>query len=96
MIGTTPTYLTAEDYTVSAGRSLTNADVTNRSRVALIGQNALSNLFAVMGENPLGQTIKLGSASFVVVGVLASKGSSGITNQDDVGGLPLTPPSRTS
>ena len=89
VIGTTPTYLTAEDYQVAAGRSLTDADVTTRSRAALVGQTVVGNLFAT-GENPLGKTIKLGSASFVVAGVLASKGSSGITNQDDVVIAPYT------
>ena len=89
VIGTTPTYLTAEDYQVAAGRPLTDADVTTRSRAALVGQTVVSNLFAT-GENPLGKTIKLGSASFVVVGVLASKGTSGITNQDDVVIAPYT------
>jgi putative ABC transport system permease protein len=89
VIGTTPTYLSAEDYTVSAGQPLTTADVTNRRRVALIGQTVVSDLFAT-GENPLGKTIMLGSASFVVTGVLASKGTSGITNQDNVIIAPYT------
>jgi putative ABC transport system permease protein len=83
VIGTTPAYLTAEDYTVAAGSPITNADVTNRSRVVLIGQTVLSNLFST-GQNPLGQTIQLGSASFQIVGVLAQKGTSGTTNQDSV------------
>src|SRR5262249_26832685 len=41
-------------------------------------------------QNPLGQTIRLGSASFQIVGVLASKGTSGITNQDSVVIAPYT------
>ena len=49
----------------------------------------LSNLFTT-GENPLGQTIQLGSASFQIVGVLAEKGTSGITNQDSVVIAPYT------
>jgi putative ABC transport system permease protein len=51
--------------------------------VALVGQTVLSDLFST-GENPLGQTIRLGSASFQIVGVLAEKGTSGTTNQDAV------------
>ena len=39
------------------------ADVTNRRRVVLVGQTVVSNLFAT-GQNPLGQTIQIGSASF--------------------------------
>ena len=87
--GTTPNYLTAEDYTVSSGSPITQADVTSRKRVVLIGQTVLSNLFTT-GENPLGQTIRLGSASFRIIGVLAEKGSSGITNQDSVVIAPYT------
>jgi putative ABC transport system permease protein len=89
VIGTTPTYLTAEDYIVSAGSPITSADVTNRSRVVLVGQTVLSNLFSP-GQNPLGQTILIGSASFQIVGVLAQKGTSGTTNQDSVIIAPYT------
>jgi putative ABC transport system permease protein len=89
VIGTTPDYLTADDYTVAAGSPITAADVTNRRRVVLVGQTVVSNLFAV-GENPLGQTIQIGSASFQIVGVLAGKGTSGTTNQDSVVIAPYT------
>ena len=89
VVGSTPSYLTASDYRVSAGSPLTDAQVANRERVALLGPTVVSNLFAT-GENPLGQTIQLGSASFQVIGVLASKGSSGLANQDDVVIAPYT------
>ncbi len=89
VIGTSPAYLDAEDYTLSAGSPITSADVTNRARVALVGQTVLSNLFS-SGENPLGQTILIGSASFKIVGVLAEKGTSGTTNQDSVVIAPYT------
>ncbi len=89
VIGTTPAYLSAEDYTVAAGSPITSAEVSNRNRVVLIGQTVLSNLFS-SGQNPLGQTIQLGSASFEIVGVLAQKGTSGTTNQDSVIIAPYT------
>jgi putative ABC transport system permease protein len=89
VIGTSPAYLDAEDYTLSAGSPITSADVTNRERVALVGQTVLSNLFS-SGQNPLGQTILIGSASFKIVGVLAEKGTSGTTNQDSVVIAPYT------
>ena len=73
VIGTTPNYLAADDYTLAAGSPITQLDVTNRKRVVLIGQTVLSNLFS-SGQNPLGQTIQLGSASFEIIGVLAEKG----------------------
>ena len=89
VIGTTPNYLAADDYTIAAGSPITQLDVTNRKRVVLIGQTVLSNLFS-SGQNPLGQTIQLGSASFEIIGVLAEKGSSGTTNQDSVAIAPYT------
>ena len=87
--GSTPSYLTAEDYTVEAGTGITSADVTKRNRVIVIGQTVASDLFT-SGQNPLGQTIQLGSASFKIVGVLASKGSTGATDQDAVVIAPYT------
>jgi putative ABC transport system permease protein len=87
--GSTPSYLTAEDYTVEAGSSITTQDVLKRNRVVVIGQTVASDLFT-SSQNPLGQTIKLGSASFKIVGVLASKGSTGFTNQDAVVIAPYT------
>jgi putative ABC transport system permease protein len=87
--GSTPSYLTAEDYTVEAGSPITEQNVTNRDRVIDIGQTVASDLFTA-GQNPLGQTIQLGSASFKIIGVLASKGSTGFLDQDAVVIAPYT------
>jgi putative ABC transport system permease protein len=89
VIGTTPAYLTAEDYSVAAGSAISTSDVTNRRRVVLVGQTVVSNLFST-GQDPLGQTIQIGSASFEIVGVLGEKGTSGTTNQDSVVIAPYT------
>jgi putative ABC transport system permease protein len=86
--GSTPSYLTAEDYTVEAGSSITAQDVAAHNRVVVLGQTVVSDLFA--GANPIGQTIQLGSASFQVVGVLAAKGSTGFQDQDAVAIAPYT------
>ncbi len=87
--GSTPSYLTASDYTVASGRSITSTDVARHAQVVDIGSEVASNLFAV-GSNPIGQQIMLGSSNFLVVGVLASKGTSGITDQDAVAIAPYT------
>ena len=63
--------------------------MTNRDRVIDIGQTVASDLFTA-GQNPLGQTIQLGSASFKIIGVLASKGSTGFLDQDAVVIAPYT------
>jgi putative ABC transport system permease protein len=86
--GSSPTYLAASDYTVESGTGITSTDITNRERVAVVGQTVVSNLFA--NENPIGQTVQLGSSSFKVVGVLASKGSTAVTDSDNVVIAPYT------
>ena len=87
--GTTPSYLDATDYHVQAGRDFTEGDITNRNRVVVIGTSVVTNLFP-SGANPIGQRVQFGSASFTVVGVLASKGSNGLTDQDAVAIAPYT------
>lgn len=89
VVGSTPSYLTADDYTVAAGSPLTSAEVSGRVRDVLIGQTVLSALFS-SGVNPIGQSVQIGSATFTVIGVLASKGTSGVTNQDNVIIAPYT------
>jgi len=89
VIGSTPSYLTAEDYSVDAGSPITSQDVQAHARVVLLGQTVVDNLFST-GTNPIGQTVQLGSASFRVIGVLASKGSSGFTDSDAVAIAPYT------
>jgi putative ABC transport system permease protein len=87
-IGTTPSYLTAHSYKLQEGASFTSEDVTKHARVAVIGQTVLQELFA--GQSPVGQSIKINGSNYDVVGVLATKGTNGATNQDDVAMAPIT------
>jgi putative ABC transport system permease protein len=87
--GTTPAYLAAEDYTVQAGQTLTSSEVTGHAQVAIIGTTLESNLFTA-GANPIGANIYFGAARFQVIGVLATKGSSGITDPNNVAIVPYT------
>jgi putative ABC transport system permease protein len=87
-VGTTPSYLSAHNYKVESGSAFTTADVTKRRRVAVIGQTVVEELF--YGQEPVGKTIKANGVSYEIVGVLGSKGSNGVTNQDDVAMAPIT------
>jgi putative ABC transport system permease protein len=88
VVGTTPSYLEASNDKVAAGQAFTDDDVASRSRVALIGQTVVTNLFP--GQNPVGQPLLLGGTQFEVVGVLASKGTNGLQDQDAVVIAPYT------
>jgi putative ABC transport system permease protein len=87
-VGTTPSYLTAHSYKLAEGAAFGTTAVSTHQRVAVIGQTVEQELFG--GASPIGQSIKVNGASFQVVGVLASKGSNGATNQDDVLMAPIT------
>jgi len=86
--GTTPSYLTAHGYKLAEGKSFTSADVAKHRRVAVIGQTVAEELFA--GQSAVGQNMKANGSNFEVVGVLASKGSNGASNQDDVAMAPIS------
>jgi putative ABC transport system permease protein len=87
-VGTTPSYLEAHSYRVREGRSFSAEDVARHRRVAVIGATVADELFA--GQSPVGQSIKVNGGNFEVLGVLASKGTSGLANQDDIVIAPIT------
>ncbi len=87
-VGTTPPYLSAHGYRVQEGAGLTSTDVSQHKRVAVIGQTVAEELFA--GQSAVGQTIKVNGSGYQVLGVLASKGSNGAINEDDVVIAPIS------
>jgi putative ABC transport system permease protein len=87
-IGTTPSYLEAHSYKVAEGSAFTSEDVAKHRRVAVIGQEVAQELFR--GGSAVGQNVKVNGSNYEVVGVLAKKGSNGITNQDDLVVAPIT------
>lgn len=89
VIGSTPSYLAASNYTISAGSPITQAEVNSHAEVIDIGSSVASGLFSA-GTNPIGRQVTLGNAEFTVVGLLASKGSSGLSNADAVVIAPYT------
>ena len=87
-IGTTTSYETARSYTMADGSWFTSADEQNHSRVVVVGPTVVSELFN--GQDPVGQTIQVNGTNFQIIGVTASKGSNGSSNEDDVAIAPLS------
>jgi putative ABC transport system permease protein len=87
--GTTPGMLIVRDWDLSAGRTFTTQDVKNATKVALLGQTVVDNLFG--DQNPVGQTIRIKNVPFTVLGVLARKGQNAQgSDQDDTIVIPVT------
>ncbi len=87
VIGALPAYLEVNNLDIDTGRFISEADNQNRNRVVVIGQDVSSDLFE--GLNPIGRTIKINNVSFEVIGVLASKGTSGFMSGDSSVIIPL-------
>src|SRR5205823_1316849 len=81
-------YLTINNWNIGQGSAFTEQDNTNASNVAILGQTVATNLFP-NGQSPIGQLIRIRNVPFTVVGVLASKGSSGFGDQDDTIMIPF-------
>jgi putative ABC transport system permease protein len=87
--GTTPGMLIVRDWQLAAGRPFTDQDVKSSTKVALLGQTVVDNLFG--DQNPVGQTIRIKNVPFTVIGVLAPKGQSAQgQDQDDTILIPVT------
>jgi macrolide transport system ATP-binding/permease protein len=69
------------------GRFYTELEDQSLTRVALLGQTVINNLFGK--ENPVDKTIKINHINFKVIGVLPMKGSTGFRDQDDMIIIPL-------
>ncbi len=88
LVGTSQDFPQVRNYQLSSGQFFTAADVQAERRVAVLGQTVVTNLFN--GQDPVGQLIKINRQTFRVVGVLAAKGGSGFSNQDDTVVVPIT------
>ncbi|HSQ77499.1 MAG TPA: ABC transporter permease [Nitrospirota bacterium] len=87
--GTTPGMLVVRDWDLAAGRPFTQQDVKSATKVCLLGQTVVENLFG--DQNPVGQTIRIKNVPFTVIGVLARKGQSAQgQDQDDTILVPVT------
>ena len=69
--GTTPAYLEVRDWGLAEGDLFTDRDVRNASKVCLLGQTLVRELF--QGENPLGKEVRVKNVSFRVIGVLSAQ-----------------------
>lgn len=87
--GTTQPYFLIRNYEIESGRGFLPEDNKNSTKVAIIGQTVSTELFGDV--DPIGKTIRIGNVPFKVIGLLKTKGSSGMgQDQDDLVFIPIT------
>jgi putative ABC transport system permease protein len=78
--GTTDSYFEINNETLAIGRAFSTQEITQRARVAVLGDTVWQELFD--REDPTGAKILVNSQRFTVIGALAAKGESW-SNPDD-------------
>ncbi|HKD45591.1 MAG TPA: ABC transporter permease, partial [Candidatus Angelobacter sp.] len=87
--GTEPQYFGIRNWPFAQGGNFTDDDVTRATNVVVLGATVEQNLFG--NANPVGQTVRIGTLPFQVVGTLQPKGQSGLgQDQDDGVYVPIT------
>jgi putative ABC transport system permease protein len=84
LMGGDDNYLTVNGYSLTAGRNLSNVDISSGRNVCIIGSNVAAKLFPSKPESCIDKIILLQSKPYRVIGLLKSKGSSAMLRQDDI------------
>jgi ABC-type antimicrobial peptide transport system permease subunit len=88
--GTTPAFLEVREWQdLEEGEPFNDRDVNNGSKVCLLGQTIVRELFG--DESPVGQEVRVQNVPFRVIGVLSRKGSNAMgLDEDDILVAPWT------
>ena len=88
--GVTTDYLDIRKFKVKDGAMFTDHDIKSAAKVCILGKTVVDNLFP-NGEEPIGRVIRFGKIPLTVIGVLESKGTNSMgQDQDDVVIAPYT------
>jgi ABC-type antimicrobial peptide transport system permease subunit len=82
--GTAPSFLDIRDWTeMDEGEAFTDHEVLNSSKVCVVGQTIVRELFG--GRSPIGKHVRIRNVDFKVIGVLHKKGANLMgLDQDDI------------
>ncbi len=87
IIATVPWYPSMRNHRIVAGRFFTNPEMDNHSSVCVIGAEMVPTLFPL--TSPIGSDVRVGSAYYKVVGIMAPRGKSVAADGARAGGQPV-------
>jgi putative ABC transport system permease protein len=88
LTGVFPVYERIRGFAVATGRGLSEQDLAEHSRVAVIGDEAKRRLFS--GESALGQNIRINGVTFQVIGIYQHKVQGGDNNDNTLIAIPFS------
>jgi len=89
IFGVTPAYFSLRNELISEGTIFSDQQVNIHARVAVIGPDLATTLFG-RTTDLTGQTIRINSQTFTIIGVLKSKGGTSLGSSDNQVLIPLT------
>lgn len=88
--GVSPDFLTIRNWPLKSGTAFGNEDVNGATKVCLVGQTVVDNIFDPSGD-PVGKIIRFNKIPFKIIGVLSEKGENAFgQDQDDIILAPYT------
>lgn len=90
IVGTTPSFEQVRNQSVAIGRFFSDKDLKDNAKVAVLGTTVVQDLAGRVSTSIIGQRVKINNVPFQVIGILESKGSSGVSNNDDQILVPIT------
>lgn len=88
LVGTTPDFPAVRDVRLANGRFFNETEVDRDAKVAVLGSSLATTLFGE--DNPIGQTVTVGTTRLTIIGVIAPKGVVGNVDFDAQFYLPIT------
>jgi putative ABC transport system permease protein len=88
LLGTTLDFPSVRDVEVADGRFFNETELERSAKVAVLGAGLVEDLFG--DDNPIGQSITIGTTKMSVIGVAAEKGVVGNTDFDALIYTPIT------
>lgn len=87
VVGVDNNYLKVSGTNIAEGRNFSKAEVDNGTNVALLGKDVVTKVFEPY-DTVVGKTVSIGNKKYKVIGILASKGASQMSS-DNQAMIPL-------
>ena len=90
VLGAEPLYLSVRNVAIDGGNFISDQNVTDGAKVAVLGPTTRDDLFGVGATGVVGQIIRIKGVEFTIIGIMVAKGGSGFSNADDMIYIPYT------
>lgn len=87
IMGVDDDYLKVAGWSIQSGRNMSKSEIENGQNVILLGKDVVAKIFPPR-EDPVGKMVNIGSSKYRVIGQLAPKGASQVSN-DNMAMIPL-------